>query len=200
MSDDFKVEVKNLAEINQYLQQMPENLFDDTKKVFQTAVLKADTKVKSNLTTILKSRTGMLRRSMHTSVKGTTLKTLRASTYSLANVGGTPVVYAPIHEYGGTITAINKYSGVPGGPYLNIPTGSNKTPAGVMKATAKTIFAEGGYIQKSRKGNWGVFLGSKMMFVLKSRVKIPARLGMRDAAEDQIPTILSSLKELAGRD
>lgn len=200
MADELKVEVRNLAEVNQYLQQMPENLFDDTKKVFQKAVLKADAKVKSNLTTVLKSRTGMLWRSLHTSVKGTTLKTLRASIYSLANVSGTPVVYAPIHEYGGTITAIDKYTGVPGGPYLNIPTGSNKTPAGIMKKSAKMIFDEGGYIQKSRKGNWGVFLGGRMMFVLKSKVKIPARLGMRKAAEDQIPTILSSLKELVGRD
>ena len=137
---------------------------------------------------------------MRTSVTGTKLSSLRASIYSAANVGGIPVAYAPIHEYGGTIKAIDKYTGVPGGPYLNIPTGSNKTAAGVMKMSAKMVFDDGGYIQKSKAGNWGVFLGSQMMFVLKKQVKIPARLGMADAAESQIPTILSSLQELIGRD
>lgn len=200
MADDFKVEVKNLAEVNQYLTQIPENLFDDTKKIFQTAVLKADKRVKSLFGKRLQSRTGMLRRSLRTSVTGTKLSTLKASFYSAANVGSTPVVYAPIHEYGGTIKAIDKYMGVPGGPYLNIPTGSNKTPAGVMKKNAKMIFNEGGYIQRSRKGNWGVFLGSKMMFVLVKKVDIKPQLSMNVSAERQIPTILSSLKELVGRD
>lgn len=200
MTEDFKIEVKNLAEVNQYLNQIPENTFDDTKIIFQKAVLKADKRVKSLFGVRLKVRTGMLRRSLRTSVTGTKLSNLRASFYSVANVAGVSVIYAPIHEYGGTVEAIDKYRGVPGGPYLNIPTGSNKTPAGVMRKSAKMVFDEGGYIQRSRKGNWGVFLGDKMMFVLKKKVHIPPRLNMIISAERQIPTILSSLKDLVGGD
>lgn len=200
MAEDFKVEMRNLAEVNQYLDRIPENAFDDAEVIFQKAVLKADKRVKSFFGVRLKVRTGMLRRSLRTSITGTKLSNLRASFYSAANVGSISVIYAPIHEYGGTVKAINKYMGVPGGPYLNIPTGSNKTPAGVMKKSAKMIFDEGGYIQKSRKGNWGVFLGDKMMFVLKRKVHIPPRLGMVVSAERQIPTILSSLKDLVGED
>jgi len=51
-----------------------------------------------------------------------------------------------------------------------------------------------------RQASWGVFLGSKMMMVLKKEVTIPARLGMVDAANDQIPTILSGLRDLIGED
>ncbi|GAG12006.1 unnamed protein product, partial [marine sediment metagenome] len=192
----IRIEVQNLAEVRQYLDELPENFFDDTKKVFKKAVLDADRQVKINLVTKMSVRTGALRRSIRTSVAGTQLNSLRASIYSAADVGGTPVVYAPVHEYGATISAINKYLRVPGGPYLNIPTEANKTPAGVMRKSSRMIFNEGGYIQKTRRGAWGVFLGSKMMFVLKKKVEIPARLGMVDAAEDQVPTILSSLAAL----
>jgi len=198
--DDFKVEVRNLAEVNEYLNAMPEDTFDDAKRVFQTAVLAADRRVKLLFGRRLKSRTGMLRRSLRTNVTGTSLKNLSASFYSVSKVAGKTIAYAPIQEVGGTVKAINKYTGVPGGPYLNIPTSSNQTAAGVMRKSAKMIFDEGGYIQKSKKGNWGVFLGSKMMFVLKKKVHIPPRLSMVVSAERQIPTILSSLRDMIGEE
>jgi len=113
-------------------------------------------------------------------------------------VAGVPVKYAPLQEFGGIIKAINKYTGVSGGPYLNIPTKSNLTPAGVMKKSAKELFNAGAHIHKSKAGNWGVFIGGSMMMVLKKKVVIPARLGMIDAADDQIPTILSKLIALIG--
>lgn len=200
MTNELKLEVTNLKLVNQYLKNLPEDTFKDAKLVFSKAVLAADRRVKLLFGRRLISRTGMLRRSIRTSVTGVNLKNLRASLYSAASVAGTPVVYAPIQELGGTVEAINKYVGVPGGPYLNIPTGSNKTAAGVMRKTAKMVFEEGGYIQKTRADNWGVFLGSKMMFVLKKKVHIPPRLSMTVSMERQVPTILSSLSSMIGED
>ena len=202
MADEMiSMQVKNLEEVNDYLKKLPEDSFDDAKLIFQKAVLAADAKVKLRFTSmIIKSRTDNLRRSLRTSVTGTTLKTLRASFHSVANVAGTKITYAPMQEIGGTVKAIDKYTGVPGGPYLNIPVFSNLTPAGVMRKSAKMLFDEGAHIHKSKAGNWGVFLGSKMMMVLKKEVTIPARLGMVDTTNDQIPTILSGLRDLIGED
>jgi len=195
------IEVRNLAEISDYLNKLPDKTFDEAKKVFQEAVLDADKEVKLRFSSkIIHSRTGTLRRSLRTSLTGSSLRNLRASFFSSANVAGVPVKYAPLQEFGGVIKAINKYSGVPGGPYLNIPTKSNLTPAGVMKKSAKELFNAGAHIHKSKAGNWGVFIGDKMMMVLKKKVVVPARLGMIDAADDQIPTILSKLIVLIGED
>jgi len=201
MADEIlRVEVKNLAEINNYLSDLPSVAFKDVKQVFSQAVTDADAKTKMSFVTGgLKSRTGMLWRSLRTSVTGISLNSLRASIYSASNVSGTPVRYAVLHEYGGTVRAIDKYRNVPGGPYLNIPTSANKTPVGVMKKSARMLFNEGAYIKKSKAGNWGVFLGSQMMMLLRKEVTIPARLGMRDAADEQFPTILSKIADLFGK-
>ena len=208
MADELlTMQVKNLDEVNDYLKKLPEDSFDDAKLIFRKAVLAADKKVKLRFSSlVIKSRTGNLMRSLRTSVTGTTLKTLRASFYSAANVAGIEVKYAAMQELGseamlgGPIRAKNAYKNMPGGPYLNIPVFSNLTPAGVMRKSAKMLFDEGAHIHKSKAGNWGVFLGSKMMMVLKKEVTIPARLGMVDAANDQIPTILSGLRDLIGED
>ena len=202
MADELlNAEIRNFKEVREYLDELPEETFDDAREIFAKAVLDADKKVKLRFSSmIIKSRTGNLMRSLQTSVTGTTLKTLRASFHSVANVAGTKVKYAPMQEIGGTVKAIDKYTGVPGGPYLNIPVFSNLTPAGVMRKSAKMLFDEGAHIHKSKAGNWGVFLGDKMMMVLKKEVTIPARLGMVDAAKDQIPTILSRLVDLIGEE
>lgn len=196
----FSVQVVNLAEVNDYLRRLPETTFSQAKGVFQEAVIAADRRVKSLFGVRIQSRSGHLRRSLRTSVTGTKLDNLRASFYSAGTVAGNTVVYAPMQEYGGTIEAKNAYHGVPGGPYLNIPTRSNQTPAGVMKKSARMLFNEGAYIRKSRAGNWGVFLENKMMMVLKKRVHITPKLSMNVSADRQIPTILSSLVRLIGEE
>jgi hypothetical protein len=86
--------------------------------------------------------------------------------------------------------------GVPGGPYLNIPTSANKTASGVTRLQAREVFNRGGYITQTKGGVWGVFLLGQMMFSLKKQVKIPARLGMIDAAEDEVPTLLNKLRNV----
>jgi len=187
----------NSKEVEQYLKKLPETSFEKAKKVFATSVLAANREVKSNATTKLNVRTGALRRSIGQSVKGMNLDELRASIFS-GSSGGKPVVYAPIHEFGGTVTAKKAYTNVPGGPYLNIPIADNLTPAGVMRMTAGMVFNQGGYLFKSKSGKWFVAMNDKLMFVLVKEVTIKPQLGMRDAAEKQVPIILTELKKIIG--
>ena len=182
------VTVVGTEEVAELLRALPGNTFDAAKAAISKAVLNTHATV-SSYSGGLKNRSGVLRRSLKTDVYGT----------KLSNVGGdvyTDVVYAPIQEKGGTIRAKNAYHGVPGGPYLNLPLPANKTAAGVMRQDARSVFAAGGYIIKSRIGNYIVMSGtSQPMFVLKKQVTIPARLGMEKAAEDEIPTLLAVLNE-----
>lgn len=200
-TNKIQVEIKNLREIEEYLDQLPEEAFDDAKRTFAKYILKAQTIVERNTKWRLKKRTGSLSRSIGTQVKGTSLKTLDASIFSRFNVGAAEVVYAPIHEFGGTINAIRAYARVPGGPYLNIPTKANQTPAGVTRLQPREVFFAGlGHIRRTKSGKWGVFIANTMMFVLVKRVHIPPRLGMRTAVDRQVSPLLRELAELIGRD
>jgi len=191
---DVSVKTINLKDVAEYLKNMPEDTFTQAKTVMSKGVAAINKQVKDNATNILNVRSGRLRRSLQFEVSGTNLKNIQASVYSASVVGGSPVAYAPIHEYGGTIKAKNKYKGVPGGPYLNIPTDANKTPAGVTRLNARQVFQAGGYI-----GGRVVFNNAdEPMFYLVKSVTIPARLGMEAAAEDEIPTILSGLASVIG--
>ncbi len=188
------VEVRGLNEVQSLLKRLPKDIADDAYEVIKGSVLRVDKKVKANFGTgpnQLKSRTGALRRSLTV--------TLNKSD-DLQKIGGgisTNSIYAPIQENGGVVEAKNKYLNVPGGPYLNIPLSANMTLAGVMRHSARDVFNSGGYISRSRKGNWLVFSGAGVpMFVLKKSVTIPARLGMVEAAENEVPTLLSRLNSL----
>lgn len=195
----MEVKVLNLAEIEEYFKELPENTFKDAKVVFQRAVIKAHRKTQQILKWRLHKRTGMLARSMRMSVTGKCLDKLRASNYSVSAIGSASIPYAPIQEKGGTIHAKKAYKNTPGGPYLNIPTSSNKTPAGVMRMSAREVFSQkGGHIRKLKSGKFGVFLKNNMMFMLVKKVHIPARLGMVKANLKQVPTILSELQKLIG--
>lgn len=186
------------GEVEQYLKRIPEDSFKKAKKVFATSVLAADREVKDNATNKLHVRTGALRRSIRNSVTGMNLNELRASIFSGSTGVSKPIVYAPIHEFGGTITAKKAYSKVPGGPYLNIPIADNLTSAGVQRMTPKMVFDQGGYLFKSGTGKWFVAMEDKLMFVLVKRVTIKPRLGMRAAAEKQIPILLTELQKIIG--
>jgi len=197
---EFSIKVDS-AEVEKYLKEFPAVTFEQARAVYAKAVLAADTETKRNATDVLNVRTGALRRSIQSEVIGFDLHSLRASVFSGAYHGSKPVIYAPIHEFGGTVKAKNKYLRVPGGPYLNIPIGENKTPdAGVMRMTARMVFNKGGYIRKSKRGKWIVFLESEPMFVLVKQVKIKPRLGMRKAADRQVEIILRDLKNIVGED
>jgi len=197
MADGLSINIVNLAEVRKYLEDFPEDTFDDAKVVFQKATLDAQVDVESNFGITLQSRTGALKRSIRTSASGKDLDSLQASIFGAAVSKGKPMVYTLMQEYGGEVIAKNAYKNVPGGPYLNIPTKSNKTPSGAQRMGAREVFRQGGYIVKGKK-RWAVMLGGKAMFILVKRVKIPASLGMRDAAEDQVPVILARLIRLIG--
>lgn len=179
----------NSAEVNAFLRTLPEEIFSLAKAYFQEAAMSADAKIKENATSKLKVRTGNLRKSIRFEVSGTTLATIKASIYAAGAIGANTIVYAPIHEYGGTIKAKNAYKGVPGGPYLNIPADENKTPAGVTRKQAREVFNMGGY----RVGKV-VYLNGVAMFYLVKQVTIKPRLGMVKAVEDEIPTLLDKLR------
>jgi len=196
----IQAEIKNLREIDEYLDTLPEETLGDVKRVFGKYILKAHAIVQRNTKWRLTKRTGALSRSIQTQVSGTSLKDVNASIFSKFKVGGAEVIYAPIHEYGGTINAINKYVRVPGGPYLNIPTASNKTPAGVMILSAREVFMATGYVRRTSTGKYGVFIMNTMMFVLVKRVHIPPRLGMRTAVDRQISPMLRELVDTIGEE
>lgn len=191
------VKLTGLDEVKTLIRDMPKHLFDKTKIAIGGAILRVHADVSNNFVGFsgtsgekLQSRTGLLRRSLTTRVKGSNLKDLSGSLF-------TNVIYAPIQETGGKIKAIDKYLGVPGGPYLNIPLLANKTAAGVTRENAKAVFDGGGYIIKSRVGNYIVMSGTNTpMFVLVKSVTIPPRLGMEEALIDEVPTLLSTLKNI----
>ena len=145
----------------------------------------------------LRNISGRLRSSIRTSLRGGTLDTYEWSTFS-------DVIYAPTHETGATITARRAYSGLPGGPYLNIPIGINKLDSGATAKQARAIFQEGGFIFRSRKGNWIVAdKDGNPMFVLKKSVVIPPRLGLMNtaidgfnAADQELPQLLIRMRNI----
>ena len=69
-----------------------------------------------------------------------------------------------------------------------------------MRKSARTVFNEGGYIRKTKSNKWGVFLGNKMMFVLKKEVHIQPKLSMISSSERQIKPLLTSLSKIIGEE
>lgn len=187
-------EVTGLTELSSYLRTLSPDTFDIAKVEVGASVLRVQNTITGNFISgggfggdKLHARTGLLRRSMKTTLEGTNFSDLKGSVH-------TDVVYAPIQETGGTISAKRAYATLPGGPYLNIPLAANLTAAGVMRQNARDVFAAGGFIIKSKVGNYIVMSGvGQPMFVLKRSVKIPARLGMENAMNDEIPTLLGNL-------
>jgi len=184
-----EINIVNLKEVMGYLKSIPASTFGIAKKEIATALFKADKDIKTN--TGLKRRTGQLFKSIKTRVEGSDLNSLHASI-------STNIIYAPIHEYGGTVKAIDKYMNVPGGPYLNIPTSLNKTAAGVTRLSARDIFNQGGRIIKFRSGKYGLILKGNVLYTLHKQVEIPPRLHMVESTEDQVPTMLSRIADQIG--
>jgi phage gpG-like protein len=186
----YDVRLEGGDEVQAWLNKLPERMFDSAKVAIGTAVFNTQAEVTKRLQgNPMQSRTGALARSILPEVKGEKLDNLVGRIYSTS-------IYAPIHEFGGPIKPIDKYLGVPGGPYLNIPMPANLTPAGVMRMNAKQVFDLGGYVAKTRTGKYGVFLKDQMMFILSKGVTIKPQLGMIKAAEGQIPVLLTRLNDL----
>jgi len=183
------VEVIGATEVGRFLAILPAHLFEAAKAAIATATFATHERVLRNLRgTPMQSRTGNLARSIIPKVEGTDFTDLRGRVYSTA-------LYARIHELGGTVKARDKYRWLPGGPYLNIPTDDNKTAAGVMRMTSTMVFAAGGRVMVGPEG-FGLYLQGKQKFRFAKEVSIKPQLGMRDAAEAEIPPLLGSLNKM----
>lgn len=187
----IKIKIEGFEEVKTFLSELPESFFDKSKLIFQKSKFRIENKIKKNATNILSVRTGNLKRSIGSEVGGKTLSELNMSIYAAGKIGGQTVVYAPIQELGGVIKAKNAYKNVPGGPYLNIPATANKTAAGVQRMSAKQVFANGGFVAGK-----AVYLNGEPMFYLVKSVTIKPRLGMVDAATDDIPTMLAAFNDM----
>lgn len=189
----INIDVVGLEEVQGYLKKFPDETYQNARDAIHNAMFKAKATTQQNTRTRLKVRSGALRRSIRFATSGKTLSTIRGSFYAAHKEKGATVAYAPIHEYGGTVKAKNAYKKVPGGPYLNIPAKANKTPAGVMRSSARQVFQNGGFIRGRT-----VILNGKVMFYLVKQVKIRPRLGMNKAADAEIPTLLGELQDMIG--
>jgi len=184
----MRLYVSGISSVIRVLTETPETTYRRSRVAFNRAVVKAHREVGRNFRGALKSRTGQLRRSISFEVTGDSLATLSGNISSNS-------IYAPIHEYGGTIKAKDKYTGLDGKPYLNIPLDANKTAAGVMRLSAYQVFEGGGFIIKSKRGKWLVMSGEGVpMFVLIEQVHITARLGMRDAMANATDELIKELR------
>lgn len=186
-----EIEILNLSEVQNWLSEIPDESFDAVSEEVTRALASADENIKTK--TELKRRTGNLMKSIQIRVQGSDFESLEASIYTTS-------VYAPTHEYGATIRAKNAYKGVPGGPYLNIPTDANKTPAGVTRMTATQVFAAGGFICKFQSGKYGLMLNGEVVYTFHKQVTIPKRLKMIEYTENEIPTMLSRIADRIGEE
>lgn len=186
-----RADVVNLKEVTDFVKSLPSSIFKTYKTELARTLFEADASIKEN--TDLQRRSGVLMSSITTRIEGTSFANLKADIY-------TDSVYARIHEEGGEVKAKNAYHGVMGGPYLNIPTSSNKTAAGVQRMTPKTVFARGGLIVEYKQGKYGVMLNGTMMFTLHKSVTIPAGLHMVSSVEDTVPTFLSRVRDAIGEE
>lgn len=196
MSDTVQVEIQGSAEVQAFVKGIPDHLYGGAKTAFSNATFAAQKEVQNNLAgNPLHSRSGNLAKSILPEVQGASLPTLSGRIYS-------GMIYAPIQEKGGEVVAKNKYMGMPGGPYLNIPAPDNKTPAGVQRMTAQQVFAAGGKIAARSRMEWGaggglgVYLDDVLMFTLVKKVTIKGGLGMEKAGDNQITPLLAELSAM----
>ena len=184
------ISLLGMDELQEFLDNLPEESFEEVKKVYKTATFNIHKKVTENASgKSLRRRTGELARSFVPEVSGTTLKNLVGRVFS-----NSP--YAPIHETGGTIRAKRAYSRLQGGPYLNIPAKDNLTASGVQRLSARNVFSSGGYTKKinSLRAKYVVLLNGSPMFWLVKSVTLQPRLKFIETAEKEIPTMLAELR------
>lgn len=185
------VKVRGLDECLSFLKALPKHAANETLTTFKDAALDLQKTMTIRTSgSALKARTGELKRSFKTRSYGSTLSEVGAETYTTSQ-------YASIHETGGVVKAKRAFSRLQGGPYLTIPSSGNQTGAGVMRESARELFNRGAYIirlKKAGKAKFAIFLNGSPMMWLVNKVEIKARLGFQEAAEQQIPTLLSKIK------
>lgn len=194
MAGQITVDVVGTDEVLKLLNEIPDHLYDETKKEVSRSVFNVQGAITQPMKTGvygLQSRTGNLARSITPEVSGKTLDKLKGTI-------STESIYAPIHELGGKITANNAYKRLEGGPFLNIPASANRTPVGVTRMSSTAVFAQGGYIVKIKapRARYAVMLNGKAMFWLVKDVTIKPTLRMQISADEEVPTLLSNLNKV----
>ena len=183
------------SEVRTLLQKLPDHLYDQARKVIGSAARNTQAKVTKRFNgpkhTSLQNRTGQLVRSIRTSVTGNDLNTLKSAVFTRS-------VYAPVHEFGATIKAKNKFNWLPDGPYLAIPSQNQKTAAGVPRLTVTEAFETLDtriYRLTGGKAQFGIFdsIAGIPLFWLVKEVKVKERLRMVKTAQDEVPTLLQRL-------
>ena len=191
------VDVRGITEVRAMLTKFPDETFQAATKAIRVATVNAKRTIQGNFVSYsgtrgssrLQNRSGGLRKSIRRETSGKDLANLFSRVFSDHE-------NASVHELGATINAKSKYVRVPGGPYLNIPTSSNLSGGGAMMFSPGEIFATGGYIFRSKSGNFIVASkGGTPMFVLVKSVTIKPRLGMEKAVTDEVPTLLRVLND-----
>lgn len=185
------VTIKGADEVYRLLQQMPDETFKILQSVFRDTILTVHKKVTNKFVGgPLHNRTGLAAKSFKTALTGNSLDTIKGSVFS-GLVNGQPLVYIPLHEFGGTIVAKNAYKFLPGGPFLNIPLAANRTPSGIQQKTSRQVFQEGGRIA----GRVIYSATGEKMFALASSVTIKPRLGFYDTASEEASKVMPELSK-----
>lgn len=160
---------KQLAEIKALMQKISTLKSHEIITSFQRACLVLENRVKVNISgDVLKTRSGRLRQSIGTMVSEK--EGMLAGNIGSGQRTGKPVVYANILETGGVIRPVKRQ-------WLTIPTEYAKARSGA--GNIKALEIKQSFFARSKNGNLILFDGAHRtpipMFVLKKRVKIPAK-------------------------
>lgn len=148
------------------------------RKDVATAALRAEARAKRNATTILHVRSGRLRASIRSLVEpspdGLDLK---LSAGGGREGGSSEVIYARIHELGGTIRPVKR-------KWLAIPLPPARTAAGVARYKTPLDVPDLHFVTSKRGNLLLVKPDGEPWYVLRKRVDIPARPYLRPALEE----------------
>ncbi len=189
---DITLKKEDVIRINKLLQELSPR---EQGKAIHKGLVKGSSVVLKNLSTnisgrILKKRTGELSRSMGFRVEKDNRGIFGSEIGSGASLKTKRKVYANILEEGGTVRPVRAKK-------LAIPIGNALTPAGVARFTPTELREglagySGSFIRKSKSGNLILFGTVKSvtkikvipLFVLKDKVRIPAKQYMGVTAEE----------------
>lgn len=195
------VTLVGLDQVQDMLRRADEGQFGMARKALGDAAKRVQRRTQARTQgSPLKRRTGQLARSLRTEVSGRSTNTLQARAFADPSVAP----YAHVHETGMTIRAKRAYATLPGGPFLAIPASDNQTASGVTRRTPRASHRAGAFVVpiQAPRARYAVMRrdgsgGLSPEHWLVKEVTIPPRLGMRDIADAEIPTLLGELSELA---
>lgn len=169
------------AALQERLAKLAETLPRQIAEVLTVGGLQAEAEAKKNATAILHVRSGRLRRSIHTEVTATS----DGAQMALRAGGDKEVVYARIHEVGGTIVPKN-------GKFLAIPLAPALTGAGVSRYPSPRDVPGLSFRGNPARGVLVDKAGTPW-YALVKRVTIPARPYLGPAIDAVTPKIIDRL-------